>query len=445
MSTTLEALVCPECGCARVIDAARGPTCTACGLVIEETTRYVVHDPIGKEGIISSHAVLHGNTTTLVGKASERIIGDGARLSRIQQRAITYGDSKQSRVFHLVSGAVGAAQLPLIVADHAVHAARKIAALAPKGSSMAGCDMVAALAVFVACKKLSVRQTSDDVLGVLAGLGVDARLFKRNLLKLRALGKRAGRTTEGKQPVVNAALDALRDVLGPGDWLAQVFLVHARIAKALVGMRDDSAAAVTAYLAAQLVSPAGVPLTLLAKALRFRAASLYNAVKRVLLKVGVAVEGPMSRANVGAVLRARVLVSNGIMKEVPVAVAEVEPIIAPAAIEAEIDEPVTPASSEIVSDTIDVVPAVPMATTSHVPAPASARGRGRPRSSAHITIAPLLEFVAARGQALRSLDRKHRSRPVLHHQFGTVGPPIPLATGLGPPVPVAACMIFDGG
>ncbi len=434
MSTTLPAVCCPECGCARVIDAVRGPTCTACGLVIEETTTFVVHDPRSKDGVVSSHAILHGNTTTLVGKLSERGTGNGAILSRIQQRTVSYADSKQSRVFHRVSAVVAAAQLPAIVVDHAVHVARKVAALAPKGSSMAGCDMVAALAVFVASKKLSMTLTGDDVLAMVASIGVDARLFKRNLLKLRVLGKKLGRTTEGRQPVVNAALGALQDVLGPGDWLAQVSIVHSLIAKTLVGMRDDSAASVTAYLAAQLVSPAGVPLTLLAKALRFRPASLYNAVKRVLGKVGVAVDGPMSRVNVGAILRTRVLVGREVVNAAPVAMAPVEPCI-----------PVTPVSADAATETVAVEPTVPAATASHVPGIARARNRGRPRMSTYIPVAPLLEFVAARGRALRSLDRKRCGRPRTWLPGGTVGPPAALASGLGPPVPVAACVSFDGG
>ncbi len=433
MQTTPETVCCPECGCARVIDATRGPTCTACGLVIEENTTFVVHDPRGKDGVVSSHAVLHGNTTTLVGKPSERGTGNGAILSRIQQRTVSYADSKQSRVFHRVSAVVAAVQLPTAVVDHAVNVARKVAALAPKGSSMAGCDMVAALAVFVASKKLSMALTGDDVLAMVESIGVDARLFKRNLLKLRVLGKKLGRTTEGRQPVVNAALGALQDVLGPGDWLAHVSLVHSRIAKALVGMRDDSAASVTAYLAAQLVSPAGVPLTLLAKALRFRPASLYNAVKRVLGKVGVAVDGPMSRANVGAILRTRVLVGREVVKEAPVAVAAVE-----------IDMPVTPVSKKAIAGTVAVEPKVPAATASHVPGTARARGRGRPRMSTYIPVAPLLEFVVARGRSLRSLEIRRRGRPRARSLGGSLGPPGLLTTGLGPPVPVVMSM-FDSG
>ncbi len=319
MFTTPAADCCPECGCTGLIEASRGLTCTTCGLVLEETASFVVHDQRGKEGIVASHAVLHGSTTTLVGKLSERGVGNAALLSRVQQRTVTYADFKRSRVYHLVSGAVAAAQLPAIVVDHAMHVHGKISAIATRGSSMAGCSMLAAISVFIACKRLTIVQTRDDILDVLAGLGVDVRLFQRNLLRLRAFGKGLDRTTAGRQSIMSAALAALQNVLGPGDYIGKVSLVHATLAKALVGMREDSAVAVTAFLSLNLLVPRGASLTMLAKALRFRPASLYNATKRVLGKIGIVVDGPLSQANLGVVLRSRVAIGDGLNREALVA------------------------------------------------------------------------------------------------------------------------------
>ncbi|NMC04380.1 MAG: hypothetical protein GYA24_04170 [Candidatus Lokiarchaeota archaeon] len=323
MIPTTTASCCPDCGCTRVIDAGRGLTCTACGLVIDETPSFVISDQRDKEGVVSSHSILHVNTTTLIGAIRERGAGNGARLSRIQQRTVSYQDAKESRVYHLVSAATANAQLPAIVVDHAVHAARKIAALAPRRSSMAGSSMTAALAVFVACKKLGITRPRDEWLAMAASMGIEGKPFLRNIMRLRAMGKSPGKEARkgaraGGATVVNVSLAALRDAVGPGDHLPVVRLVHAGIARALVGMRVDSAAAVTAFLAGQLLSPAGVPLTLLARTTKFRAASMYNAVKRVLAKIGMVVEGPLSKARLCAVLRSRMLVGGGVVKEVPV-------------------------------------------------------------------------------------------------------------------------------
>jgi hypothetical protein len=331
---------------------------------------------------------------------------------------------------------VAAARLPPIVADHAVHAARKIAALAPKGSSMAGCEMTAALAVFVASKKLSVAMTSDDVLAMAGSLGVDARLFKRNLLKLRLLGKKLGRTAAGRQSIVNFALGTLRDVLGPGDYLGTVTAVHVALARAFVGMRDDSAAAVTAFLSVQAIDPHAASFTAIAAAARFRAASLYNAVKRVLGKVGVVVEGPMSRANLGAVLRSRMAIGSGIVKDVPVAAAALPVEATPVE--------VAPAVEAVEAGKVEVAPAAITPAITNI------------QSSRSIPIQamyrPRLAITVARGRARRSSDRERgreraaRARARLARGLSSgSGPPCVIATGLGPPVPVAGSVSFDGG
>jgi hypothetical protein len=333
---------------------------------------------------------------------------------------------------------VAAARLPPIVADHAVHAARKVAALAPRGSSMAGCEMVAALAVFVACKKLPVAMTRDDVLGMVASLGVDARLFKRNLLKLRGLGKKLGRTAAGRQPVVNAALVALQAVLGPGDYLGTVTAVHAALARAFVGMRDDSAAPVTAFLSVQAIDPRAASFTAIAAAARFRPASLYNAVKRVLGKVGVVVEGPMSRANLGAMLRSRIPLGGGGVKEVPVAAAAqpVEATPVEAADAGEIEAAPAPITIPRATPVITSITNIPSSRSIPIQA----------------TFRPRLAITVARGRAKRSSDRERgreratRARARLARGLSSgSGPPCVIATGLGPPAPVALLAVIDGG
>jgi len=58
----------------------------------------------------------------------------------------------------------------------------------------------------------------------------------------------------------------------------------------------------------------------------------------------------------------------------------------------------------------------------------------------------------ARGRARRSSDRERgreraaraRTRFARGYAAGS-GPPLVVATGLGPPVPVAACVVYDGG
>lgn len=422
-STLSRPICCPECGCAGLTGAARGLTCTACGLVVEEADDFVVHDQMGKDGVVSSHAVLHANTTTLVGTFAERADDRTRRLSRTQQRAVSYGGAKESRLYHLVNAAVAGAQLPPIVAGHALHAAREIAAAARRGSGMAGPEMLAALGVASACKRLGMARCRDELLAVAASLGVEAKPFLRNLLRSRAAGV-AGAGAAAGAAAVDGALSALREALGPGDWLGAVSLVHARVAKALVGLRADSAAAVTAYLAAQLVSPAGVPLTLLAKAARFRTASLYNAVKRVLRKLGVVVEGPMSKAHVGAVLRSRLAVGGGIVKEVPV-----EPMSAP-----KIQAPEQPRVRAAAQPVPAGIPrAIPKAAIRPVRATRRLTSRRISAALPIQSIPIILELFTPHGRAFRSLRSLAKAGKRARHGppawYGSAGPPLALATG----------------
>ncbi|MEX2681812.1 MAG: hypothetical protein Q6373_009430 [Candidatus Sigynarchaeota archaeon] len=305
--------------------------------------------------------------------------------------------------------------------------------------------MIAALAVFVACKQLGMHRTRDEMLGMAASIEVDTRLFYRNLLRLKQAGKKSrDEIAAGGAAAINAALSALRDVLGPGDWLAPVSLVHARVARALVGLRADSAAAVVAYLSAQLISPSGVPLTALAGATRFRPASLYNATKRVLRKLGIVIEGPMSKARVGAVLRSRLAIGGGVVKEspvpVPVAVPAV-PMSAPAIVSAEqAAGPVPARRAGARPPSPAILPATPALAAAVPRGRALRKVRHGPRVvpplplPLHVQVRPvILEFIAPRGRACRSARslamaaRRAWRGPTTWH--GSPGPPIAAATG----------------
>nr|MDO8112324.1 hypothetical protein [Candidatus Sigynarchaeota archaeon] len=329
MSTTR--LSCPECGGAAIASTAHGRTCMACGLVVDAGQQYVVSDQRGKDGFIASHAVFHGNTTTLVGARHERVNQANAKLGMIQRRLVTYTDTKRSRVYHFVRGLVDGMQLPEIVVDTAMHLHDKLAGNIPKGAALAGPDLLGGISVFISCKQLGI---AIDRTALAKQLDVKTRCFARALMHARAIGKQVAPAmpSVAKATIVIArVLSVLREIAGNGDYQPAVESVYRQVAKVFMGLREDTRVAVAGYLAAQVLGIESASFTMLATKMGVLPSSLYNAVKRVLAKLGIVVVGTLSRTNVAAYFQQPTLLRGGVVNVAPVEAAISKPTPAPVA------------------------------------------------------------------------------------------------------------------
>nr|MDO8115173.1 hypothetical protein [Candidatus Sigynarchaeota archaeon] len=234
MSTTQ--LSCPECGGTALTMTAHGSTCMACGLVVDEEQEYVVHDQRGKDGFIASHAVFHGNTTTLVGSRHERVSQANAKLGLIQQRLASYSDTKRSRVYHLVRGLVHGMQLPEIVIDSTMHVHDKLSGAIPKGTAIAGPDLLGGISLFIACKQLGV---VIDREALFEQLDISPRAFFRAFIRVLAIDKHitpAMPSAAKTSIIIDRAISTLRGIEGAGNYRPVVESVYHQIAKAFMGL-----------------------------------------------------------------------------------------------------------------------------------------------------------------------------------------------------------------
>ena len=186
---------CPECGGTSMVDTAQGLACGTCGLVIEEGQTFVVQEQLGKNGAIHAHEIFHGNTTTMIGTKRERMTNAGAKLALLQRRIVSYDETKRSSAYHVLRGAAHGLQLPESIIDHAMHVNDKLVTLVARGTMLAGVDMLAALSLFIAAKRLGIAIHKDAMLAV---FGLDRKHFDRCLLRIKAVGKVAF-TPAGKQ------------------------------------------------------------------------------------------------------------------------------------------------------------------------------------------------------------------------------------------------------
>jgi len=305
---------------------AHGRTCMACGLVVDEEQEYVVYDQRGKEGFIASHAVFHDNTTTLVGSRHERANQASAKLGLIQQRLVSYADTKRSRVYHFVRGLVNGMQLPEIVIDSAMHLHDKLLVAIPKGAAVAGPDLLGGISTFIACKQLGVAIDRD---ALVERLDMTPRAFFRAFMRVRAIHKHitpAMPSAAKASIVIDRVLSTLREIGGDGDYQPVVESIYRQVAKAFMGIREDTRIAVTAYIAAQVAGIESASFTSIASTLHFLPSSLYNAVNRVLAKLGIAVTGSLSRANIAAHFQQPMVLPDGVVKVAPVPVAVTKPV-----------------------------------------------------------------------------------------------------------------------
>lgn len=411
---------CPECGGTSMVDTARGLTCGTCGLVIDEGNTFVVQEQLGKNGAIHAHEIFHGNTTTMVGTRRERMTTAGAKLALLQRRIVSYDETKRSSTYHILRGAAHGLQLPTSIIDHAMHVNDKLAVLVERGSMLAGVDALAAMSLYIAAKRLGIAIHKEAMLAV---FGLDRKHFDRCLLRIKAIGKVAC-VPAGKQMsrvIFEHALAAAIAVAGEGYHKETIEMAYKALARAFVGLHEDSIVAVTAYIALQLEGCDRASLSAVALATGYRSASLYNAATRVLKKLGIVIEDSLSKLDIAACLREIVPMGNGIIKETPVPVASAE-VPAVLAIHAE---------PEVQQAEVPVIKPSPVARptmTRTIPVSSNASrsglvvrrfGAGRPprsfytNSNVSSNVSRELFIAVRRG---RSRPRKNPIPPITNHQ-----------------------------
>ena len=306
-----------------MVDTDIGLTCGTCGLVIDEGYTFVVQEQLGKNGAIHAHEIFHGNTTTMVGTRRERSSSAGQRLAKLQQRIVSYDETKRSGMYHVIKGAAHGLQLPVSIVDHAMHVAGKLVAIIQRGSMLSGPEMLAALSLHIAAKRLGIAMHKEALLDV---LGLERKRFDRCLLRIKAAGQVVS-VPAGKQlsrVIFDRVLAAVIKAVGEGHHREAIEATYKALGRAFVGLHEDSIVAVTAFMALHLEGSERASLSAISEATGYRSASLYNAATRVLRKLGIEIEDSLSKLDIAACLRDIVPVGRGIVKETPVPVVAIE-------------------------------------------------------------------------------------------------------------------------
>ncbi|HME52654.1 MAG TPA: hypothetical protein VKM55_10585 [Candidatus Lokiarchaeia archaeon] len=440
MENTAES--CPECGGASMVGTDLGMTCMTCGLIIDEGQTFVVQEQLGKEGAIRAHEIFHGNTTTIVGTRRERMVGAGSRLAKLQQRIVTYDETKRSSIYHLVKGVAHGMQLPPGIIDHAVHVCDKLVAIVNRGTFLAGAEMLAALSMYIASKRLGIAIHKDALVDA---LGLDQKRFDRCLLHVKAAGKVASMPTsrELSKVIFEQVLAATIGIAGEGHHHEAIELAYRTLARAFMGLPEDSIVAVTVYVALQLEGHPRASLAAVSSATGYRSASLYNAAMRVLHKLGIEVEGSLSKVDIGACLREIVPMGSGIMRETPVQVMTVEaPVVETIHAESQVVQVEVPVIKTVPAPRPTMTRTIPVSTNASPSGLVVRRfGVGRPprnyytNSNVSSNISRELFIAVRRG---RGRPRKNPISPLPMHPPGRPLSPIYFPGSTGPPMVASA-------
>jgi hypothetical protein len=213
------------------------------------------------------------------------------------------------------------------IVDHAMHVAGKLVAIIQRGSMLAGPETLAALSLYIAAKRLGIAMHKEALLDV---FGLERKRFDRCLLRIKAAGQVAS-IPAGKQLsriIFDRVLAAVIKAVGEGHHHEAIEATYKALARAFVGLHEDSIVAVTAYMVLQLEGSERASLSAISDATGYRSASLYNAATRVLRKLGIEIEDSLSKMDIAACLQEIVPMGNGVIKEMPVPMVTVETPVA---------------------------------------------------------------------------------------------------------------------
>lgn len=253
--------------------------------------------------LIATHAVLHVNSTTLVGTTWERTLSSNNKLGIVQSRASNSKEAKQSRIYHLISGVVYSLQLPEIIISHAMHVYTKLIPLVPQGTMLARSSIQAGLSIYIAAKQLKIVIYRDSLL---ARLGIDEKAFNRCLIQLKSIqlkSKEIAVQEPSSITIISRANAVMQEFAGQNDYMAILKKTYGIVVKGLAGMREDMKIAVLAFITLKITAPERASLIKLAKMMHCRISSLYNAITRVLKKIGINVATKLSQVDIGASMK----------------------------------------------------------------------------------------------------------------------------------------------
>ena len=191
-------------------------------------------------------------------------------------------------------------QVPEIMINHAMHEYDRIAKLIQRNTAMARVDILAAMCIINVARKLGVIIYRDTLLGI---LGIQLRDFRRIMMQVLSFNKdilvlyvpndgksETRRIVARVVSTVNACIDAT------GENIPRLACaLHRILSKNLVGMREDTKIAVIAYLVIKKSWPEFSSLSCIASGLHCRISSIYNALTRILKRMGVNIHAQLSK------------------------------------------------------------------------------------------------------------------------------------------------------
>ncbi|MFX0100337.1 MAG: hypothetical protein ACFFCS_12215 [Candidatus Hodarchaeota archaeon] len=287
---------CPECAGTGSIETNHGITCRSCGLVVEAGKQYVVSQPLGKNGMIQTHSIITKGLTK-IGLGKERITEKIKRLASTQSKSVNYYDKKKSRVYIEVSRLVSGLGLPESLTHETMHVYSTIKDQIPPGSSMANVEILSTALLFLTGKMRGCNVYLSKLLEI---SDIHAKRFRQNILKISRIVKEKFPDVKqdkigSKDRVIDSAMDILREHAGVGEYSSVVESVYSFVNSHLVGMKQRSKLGIVAFVSSRLLD-IDISLSDVSKRVNYTPSSLYNAIMRMLSKMGL--ERPKGLGNV---------------------------------------------------------------------------------------------------------------------------------------------------
>ena len=283
---------CHECGSITTVWTATGLTCAACGLVLREERRLVRQLKYDESGHVTSDTAPRTRGGTKIGSIHEQVSGKHRDLVRTQKRASNdYRDRKFKRGYFTIARIVSGMQIPSIVQDEAAYLLEKVMDLVRPGTGIANIEVLAAVTTFFAAKVHRVRAHLTEIAKYVTISMVE---FKRGVLRLGSMLRHLGLMPDKDSTTSSTIQDVsriMREHSVPVGF-DEVTKVYERLAPAYSGMKMQTRVGVTCYVLAHggyqrrsIDMPQGL-LCDFAKQVSYSPSSLYNAVTRVLGKLG---------------------------------------------------------------------------------------------------------------------------------------------------------------
>jgi hypothetical protein len=196
---------------------------------------------------------------------------------------------KRSRIYHLVTKVVHSLQIPNIIINHAMCEYDRISKMIQRNTAMARPSILAAICIINVARKLGVIIYRDSVMEI---LGIQQRDFRSIMMQVLSFNKDILVLCSNKSEIhriVDRVVATVNMCAGEtGEKISQLaYTLYRIMAKFFVGMREDNKVAVISYVLLKKLWPNFASLSHLATVLHCRISSLYNALTRILKRMGI--------------------------------------------------------------------------------------------------------------------------------------------------------------